>query len=119
MNLHGAPPHQPAATLVLQPPLLLIIVQFFSVVYQCSSLTPQQAKTQIKKKNVTRIVVYSRTIDLFHNIIAAHLFILLITSIYFLVINCSFLFYYFIIYLPIYFCSFWLLACIFSKRKLK
>ena len=38
-------------------------------------------------------------------VIAAHLFILLIDLIYFLVINCYFLFYYFIIYLPIYFCS--------------
>ena len=109
------PPHPSPSG--FKTPLLLIIVQFFSVVDQCTSLTPQQAKTQILKKNVTRIVVYSRTIDLFHNIIAAHLFILLINLIYFLVINCSFLFYYFIIYLPIYFCSFWLLACIFFKRK--
>ena len=52
MNLHCAspppPPHPPTpAPLVLQAPLLLIIVQFFSVVDQCSSLTPQQVKTQI------------------------------------------------------------------------
>ena len=50
-------------------------------------------------------------------IIAAHLFILLINFIHFLVINCPFLLYYFIIYLPIYFSSFWFLACIFFKRK--
>ena len=87
MNLHGAPHPSPSG---FKTPLLLIIVQFFSVVDQCTSLTPQQAKTQILKKNFTRIVVYSRTIDLFHNIIAAHLFILLINLIYFLVINCFF-----------------------------
>ena len=62
MNLHGAPPPPPPpppfppppppAPLVLPPPLLLIIVQFFSVVDQCSSLTPERAKTQIQKKNV-------------------------------------------------------------------
>ena len=50
MNLHCAPP--PPSPLVLQPLLLLIIVQFVSAVDQCSSLTPQQAKTQILKKNV-------------------------------------------------------------------
>ena len=99
MNLHGAPHPSPSR---FKTPLLLIIVQFFSVVDQCTSLTPQQAKTQILKKNFTRIVVYSRTIDLFHNIIAAHLFILLINLIYFLVINCFFsvlLFYYLFTYL--------------------
>ena len=48
---------------------------------------------------------------------AAHLLILLINLVYFLVINCSFLFYYFIIYLPIYVFSFWFVACIFLKRK--
>ena len=48
MNLHGAPQDPPTpAILVLQPSLLLIIEQFFSVVDQCISLTPQQAKTQI------------------------------------------------------------------------
>ena len=58
---------------------------------------------------IIAITVLVLWIDLFHNIIAAHLFILLIDLIYF-VINCSFLFYYFIIYLPIYFCSLWFLA---------
>ena len=44
MNLHGAPHPYPSG---FKTPLLLIIVQFFSVVDQCTSLTPQQAKTQI------------------------------------------------------------------------